>query len=73
MHCVLKLCDLSLQLLHLDLDERGELSVKLVDIFTTELETLVPLLDIFVAHDFWLGQTTLGRHATTFLLLILAV
>ena len=73
MHCILKLSDLSLQLLHLNLHKRGEFSVELVDIFTTELVTLVPLLDVRVFHDFWLGQAFVSLVTADSLLLILAV
>ena len=51
-HRLLPFCNLSLQVLNLNLDQRSELSVQLVDTLAFQLVFLVPLFDLLVTHDF---------------------
>lgn len=51
-HGLLQSAYLRLQLLHLDFNERGELSVELIHIFAIQFVLLVPFLDLCIAHYF---------------------
>ncbi len=52
MHSLLQSSYLRLQLLHLDFDKRGELSVELIHVFAIQFVLLIPFLDLCIAHYF---------------------
>ena len=56
----LKGLDLCLQILHLNLDERSELCIKLVNTLAVQAILLVPPFDLRVVHHFLLGDRLVG-------------